>query len=97
VTEPQEQSEVLRLRACRDNLERIRKDLDRAREQRAKLEQTIDNLLQEERDAIQERRAAIEAADRAAPKIPRLRIAKEAGMNRGNLHKLLEEITKGGS
>lgn len=94
MTEPQEQSEVVRLRTCRDNLERIRKDLDRAREQRAKLEQTIDNLLQRQRDAIKERRDAIEAADRADPKIPRLRIAKEVGMNRGNLHKLLEEIAK---
>ena len=86
-----EPEEVLRLRACRTNLEGIRQAVSEARAEQAALERRIDDLLQQQREARQERRAAVLAADAATPKIPRLRIAKEVGMNRGNLYKLLDE------
>lgn len=80
--------EVLQLRACRIELERIKRELDAVRQRQAELEQTADNLLAQQREARKKRKAAILAAD--AAKIPRLRISKEVGMPRGNLYKLLE-------
>jgi hypothetical protein len=80
--------EVLQLRACRAELERIKKELDAVRQQQAELETKADNLLAEQREARKKRKAAVLTAD--AAKMPRLRISKEVGMPRGNLYKLLE-------
>jgi DNA-binding phage protein len=81
--------EVLQLRACRAEVEGIKKELDDARTQQTKLEEKINNLLAKQREARKRRREAVLAADRV--KVPRLRIAKEVGMQRSNVYKLLEE------
>src|SRR5437763_1243547 len=80
--------EVLQLRACRAELERIKTELDAVRQQQAELEQKADHLIAQRRAAREKRKAAVLAADAAG--IPRLRISKEVGMPRGNLYKLLE-------
>lgn len=80
--------EVLQLRACRADLDRIKTELDAVRQQQAELETKADSLLAQQREARKKRKAAVLAADVA--KIPRLRISKEVGMPRGNLYKLLE-------
>lgn len=80
--------EVLQLRACRAELDRIKTELDAVRRQQAELETKADSLLAQQREARKKRKAAVLAAD--AAKIPRLRISKEVGMPRGNLYKLLE-------
>ena len=88
MSDSNDSDEVLQLRACRAELERIKKELDTVRQQQAELETKADNLLAEQREARKQRKAAVLAAD--AANIPRLRISKEVGMPRGNLYKLLE-------
>jgi hypothetical protein len=80
--------EVLQLRACRADLDRIKTELDAVRQQQAQLEQKADELIAERREARKKRKAAVLAAD--AAKVPRLWISKEVGMPRGNVYKLLE-------
>jgi chromosome segregation ATPase len=83
-----EPEEVLQLRACRAEVEGIKKELEDAREQQAKLEEKINSLLAKQREARMKRREAVLAADAAG--VPRLRISKEVGMQRSNVYKLLE-------
>jgi chromosome segregation ATPase len=83
-----EPEEVLQLRACRAEVEGIKKELQDAREHQAKLEEKINNLLAKQREARNKRREAVLAADAAG--VPRLRISKEVGMQRSNVYKLLE-------
>lgn len=80
--------EVLRLRACRAEVEGIKKELDDARKQQTDLEEKINGLLSKQREARTKRREAVLAADAAG--VPRLRISKEVGMQRSNVYKLLE-------
>lgn len=80
--------EVLQLRACRADLDRIKTELDAVRQQQAQLEQRADELIAERREARKKRKAAVLAAD--AAQVPRLRISKEVGMPRSNVYKLLE-------
>jgi hypothetical protein len=80
--------EVLQLRACRAEVEGIKKELDDARKQQADLEEKINGLLSKQREARTKRREAVLAADAAG--VPRLRISKEVGMQRSNVYKLLE-------
>ncbi|AEA23469.1 MULTISPECIES: hypothetical protein [Pseudonocardiaceae] len=80
--------EVLQLRACRAEVEGIKKELDDARAQQAELEARINGLLAKQREARKKRREAVLAADAAG--VPRLRISKEVGMQRSNVYKLLE-------
>jgi chromosome segregation ATPase len=80
--------EVLQLRACRTEVEGIKKELDDARKQQADLEEKINGLLSKQREARTKRREAVLAADAAG--VPRLRISKEVGMQRSNVYKLLE-------
>jgi hypothetical protein len=80
--------EVLQLRACRTEVEGIKKELDDARTQQAELEAKINGLLSKQREARTKRREAVLAADAAG--VPRLRISKEVGMQRSNVYKLLE-------
>ncbi|WP_216209774.1 hypothetical protein [Amycolatopsis aidingensis] len=88
-----EPEEVLQLRACRAEVEEIRKELEDAREQQAKLEEKINGLLKKQREARKKRREAVLAAD--AARVPRLRISKEVGMQRSNVYKLLEGADTG--
>jgi chromosome segregation ATPase len=83
--------EVLQLRACRAEVEGIKKELDDARKQQADLEEKINSLLSKQREARTKRREAVLAADAAG--VPRLRISKEVGMQRSNVYKLLESDT----
>src|SRR5262249_3757811 len=83
-----EPEEVLQLRACRAEVEGIKKELEDAREQQAKREEKINSLLAKQREARMKRREAVLAADAAG--VPRLRISKEVGMQRSNVYKLLE-------
>lgn len=80
--------EVLRLRACRAEVEGIKKQLDDAKAEQAELEQKINDLLRRQREARQKRREAVLAADAAG--VPRLTIAKEVGMQRSNVYKFFE-------
>lgn len=80
--------EVLQLRACRTEVEGIKKELDDARKQQADLEEKINGLLSKQREARTKRREAVLAADAAG--VSRLRISKEVGMQRSNVYKLLE-------
>ncbi len=80
--------EVLQLRACRAEVEGIKKQLEDARTQQAELEEKINGLLAKQRQARKKRRDAVLAADAAG--VPRLRISKEVGMQRSNVYKLLE-------
>jgi len=80
--------EVLQLRACRAEVEGIKKQLDGAKAEQAELEQKINDLLRRQREARQKRREAVLAADAAG--VPRLTIAKEVGMQRSNVYKFFE-------
>lgn len=80
--------EVLQLRACRTEVEGVKRELDDARKQQAELEDKISGLLAKQREARKKRREAVLAADAAG--VPRLRISKEVGMQRSNVYKLLE-------
>jgi chromosome segregation ATPase len=80
--------EVLQLRACRAEVEGIKKQLDDAKAEQAELEQKINDLLRRQREARQKRREAVLAADAAG--VPRLTIAKEVGMQRSNVYKFFE-------
>lgn len=81
--------EVLQLRSARAKYDRATAALDEARKKQAELEDEINNLLEQKREARKERNEAVLAAD--AVKVPRLRIAKEAGMQRSNVYKLLDD------
>jgi hypothetical protein len=85
--------EVLQLRACRAEVEGIKKELDDARAQQAELEEKVNGLLAKQREARKKRRDAVLAADAAG--VPRLRISKEVGMQRSNVYKLLEGADTG--
>lgn len=90
VTQPDRTpNEVLQLRSARAKLDSIKTELKEAREEQARIEAKINDLLAQQRDARKERNEAVLAAD--AAKIPRLTISKEAGMQRSNVYKLLDE------
>jgi phage shock protein A len=80
--------EVLQLRACRAEVEGIKKELDAARAEQDALEQKINDLLRRQREARTKRREAVLAADAAG--VPRLTISKEVGMQRSNVYKFFE-------
>jgi hypothetical protein len=86
MTDPEE---VLQLRACRAEVEGIKKELEDARAQQAEIEEKVTGLLAKQREARKKRRDAVLAADAAG--VPRLRISKEVGMQRSNVYKLLED------
>lgn len=81
--------EILKLRSARAKYDSATAALDEARKKQAELEEEINKLLEQKREARKERNDAVLAAD--AAKIPRLRISKEAGMQRSNVYKLLED------
>ena len=83
-----EPEEVLQLRACRAEVEGIKKQLDDTRAQQAALEQKVNDLLAQQREARKKRREAVLAADAAG--VPRLTISKEVGMQRSNVYKFFE-------
>jgi phage shock protein A len=80
--------EVLQLRACRAEVEGIKKQLVDTRAQQAALEQKVNELLAQQREAREKRRQAVLAADAAG--VPRLTISKEVGMQRSNVYKFFE-------
>lgn len=89
-----DQDEVIRrLHARRDELNWIKTALSAAREAQAGLQSMIDDLLAAQREARDRRQQDVRAAD--AANVPRARIAKEVGMQRGNLYLLLDPKTAG--
>ena len=84
-----ESEEVLRLRASRAKIERIRIDLEAAREARSEADARIERLQEDGRLARRERRAHVLEADAAG--IARAKIAREVGMQRSNVYKLIDD------
>lgn len=84
-----EPAEVLRLRECRAELERVEKQLDAALTALAKAEEKVADLRKAKREAWAERDKAIVAAHKA--NVAKARIAAESGVRRPNVYKVLEK------
>jgi uncharacterized protein (DUF3084 family) len=88
-----QEAAVAKLRDCRDRLEGVRAKLQTNLQQQTELEKEREALLAEQRAVRADRNEAVLAAD--AHSVPRLTIAKEAGMQRSNVYKLLDEKSPG--
>jgi len=79
--------EVLQLRACRAELERIKKKLGTVRHQQAEPEEKADSLLAQQREPWKKRKAAVLAT---RPRFPVCGSPRRSALPCGNLYKLLE-------
>ncbi|MFD9735701.1 hypothetical protein [Umezawaea sp. NPDC059074] len=84
-----ESEAVLRLRASRAKLESIRAELEAARVARSEADARIESLQEDARVARRERHAHVLEADAAG--IARAKIAREVGMQRSNVYKLIDD------